>query len=401
MTIELTEASPPIDLAMPRAVALALSDLRVATVIPTADEDVWRVSGVQRVGALRVAGHDVRITPKLPISRLFFMLGYANGRRIWRDSDVDLDTDTDLMAAVAQAFIRQVRIALSTGLLQGYRTVDASESVVRGRIDFNRQLKRRTGIPSPIEISYDEFTADIDENRVLAGAIDRLLRLPQLEHGARRTLKHFSRLFIGVDLLPRGVPTPRVHFNRRNQRYRPAFELATLILRNGSLEHRHGTTRATGFLLNVAEIFEDFLSEAIREKIEPLGGKVTAQMRGTLDQANRLTIRPDIAWNVHGRVVAILDAKYKAEKPAGYPHADVYQMLAYCTRWGLDDGHLIYAAGQTEPIVHEIVGTSVRVHCHALNLDGQPSEILARVGELTTQVARLASAQDRRVLAEH
>ena len=31
----------------------------------------------------------------------------------------------------------------------------------------------------------------------------------------------------------------------------------------------------------------------------------------------------------------MIDAKYKAEKPAGYPNADLYQLLAYCTVLGL------------------------------------------------------------------
>ena len=45
---------------------------------------------------------------------------------------------------------------------------------------------------------------------------------------------------------------------------------------------------------------------------------------------------------------AVIDAKYKAEKPAGYPNADLYQMLAYCTALRLSDGHLVYAKGSAE-----------------------------------------------------
>jgi len=37
---------------------------------------------------------------------------------------------------------------------------------------------------------------------------------------------------------------------------------------------------------------------------------------------------------------AVVDAKYKAERASGFPNADLYQMLAYCTALGLRDGHL-------------------------------------------------------------
>ena len=41
-----------------------------------------------------------------------------------------------------------------------------------------------------------------------------------------------------------------------------------------------------------------------------------------------MVLRPDIVWKVRGSAVAVIDAKYKAEKPAGYPNADLYQLLA-------------------------------------------------------------------------
>lgn len=390
MSVHLVEASRPIDVAMPRVVALGLAEHKIATVVPTSDEGIWRVTSVQRVGVVLIAGHVVRIEPKLPIARLFFLLGYANGRRIWRDEDLDLDDDHGILAAVAQAFIRQVGSAVSKGLLQGYRSMRESAAVVRGRIDFGVQLKRRSGIPAPIEISYDEFTIDTDENRMLATAIDRLLRLPQLDHESRRMLKRLESMFVGVALVHRGAPRNSVYFDRRNERYRSAYELATLIVSNSSLEHRQGAVRASGFLINVAEIFEDFVSAAMKEVLERRGGAVTAQLKRHLDAATRLSIRPDIAWSNHTEVIAILDAKYKAGKPSGYPNADVYQMLAYCTRFGLNDGHLIYAAGEAEPTTHEIVGSAVRVHCHALNLEGSPEDVLKRVNALGAVIASAA-----------
>jgi 5-methylcytosine-specific restriction endonuclease McrBC regulatory subunit McrC len=34
----------------------------------------------------------------------------------------------------------------------------------------------------------------------------------------------------------------------------------------------------------------------------------------------------------------VVDVKYNAEQPAGYPNADLYQLLAYCTALGLRRG---------------------------------------------------------------
>jgi 5-methylcytosine-specific restriction enzyme subunit McrC len=50
------------------------------------------------------------------------------------------------------------------------------------------------------------------------------------------------------------------------------------------------------------------------------GGKVANQSRDYhLDEDDRVSLRPDILWRLDGQDVAVADAKYKAEKPAGYP----------------------------------------------------------------------------------
>lgn len=70
---------------------------------PTGWGYVQPPDGVQISGAARVAGVDLRIRPKLPIARLFFLLGCARDSRWWRDDDVDVSDSPDLMAAAAEA----------------------------------------------------------------------------------------------------------------------------------------------------------------------------------------------------------------------------------------------------------------------------------------------------------
>ena len=83
-------------------------------------------------------------------------------------------------------------------------------------------------------------------------------------------------------------------------------------------------------------------------------------------------LRPDIVWKIRGSAVAVIDAKYKAEKPAGYPNADLYQLLAYCTVLGLRSGHLVYAKGNEEPARHVVRRSGIEIFCHAVDLDQEP-----------------------------
>ena len=103
-----------------------------------------------------------------------------------------------------------------------------------------------------------------------------------------------------------------------------------------------------------------------------------------------MRLYPDIVWHVGGSPAAVIDAKYKAEKPRGYPNADLYQLLAYCTVLGLRTGHLVYARGNEEPTRYVVRGAGVEVVCHALDLDQSPDTLLAEVGKLAAAICHQA-----------
>jgi 5-methylcytosine-specific restriction enzyme subunit McrC len=74
------------------------------------------------------------------------------------------------------------------------------------------------------------------------------------------------------------------------------------------------------------KIFEDFVCVALREALRHRGGRFELQARGIhLDEAATVRVKPDFVWyGGVGRALAVVDAKYKAERPEGFPDADLY-----------------------------------------------------------------------------
>ena len=154
-----------------------------------------------------------------------------------------------------------------------------------------------------------------------------------------------------------------------------------------SVEHAAGTVAVNGFLIDMPQLFQDFVTVALREALEgAYGGRLAAEPLHHLDEAGRVRLYPDIVWHIGGAPVAVIDAKYKAEKPRGYPNADLYQLLAYCTVLGLRTGHLVYARGNEESTRHVVRGAGVEIVCHALELDQSPDAILAEVRGLAVAI---------------
>ncbi|MFJ5225116.1 McrC family protein [Streptomyces sp. NPDC088400] len=392
--VELVEHAPGTSVPLPDAVGRAIAASRIVDAAPDAyAPGRWVLRAGSKVGAVRVDVPDsapvtVRITPKVPVARLFFLLGYSLDPRGWRDGEVEVAEHRDLLPALAHAVERQVDRALKPGLLQGYLATEDSSLVVRGRVREAEQIRRRFGAALPVEIAYDEFTTDIAENRILRAAVDRLLRLPGVPRDVRRRLLHQRSRLVGVTPLVRGQELPAWHPTRLNSRYHQALHLARAVLDGSSAEHTAGGLRVDGFLFNMNKLFEDFVTLALREEFRGGDHLVRLQDSHHLDEAARIRMKPDlVVYGSGGRTPrAVVDAKYKAEKRDGYPDADLYQMLAYCTALGLPRGHLVYAKGNAPHTAHRVRYAGIFIHQHALDLDQRPPLLLNDIRAIARQV---------------
>lgn len=382
----LRENAPAARVALTTAEAEVLAALELAEV--TRDvSGTWLVAAGSKVGAVRLGCLQVTIKPKITIDRLLFLMGYAIKPTYWRDANVWLDVESNLPEALAHSFRRLAAGALEQGLLQGYRTVDESLPVLRGRIRVADQVSRRFGVGLPLEVTYDDFTVDIAENQILLAACVRLLRIPGIPPFVRHGLQRLRLQLADVSLLPNRTPLPAWTPSRLNARYHAALRLAELVLDRHSFEQRVGDIEVSGFVIDMWRVFEDFVSVALREALAPYGGSASLQHRMYLDQAQRVDLRPDFVWTGHDGRKIVVDAKYKAEKPAGFPQADLYQLLAYCTVLGVTQGHLVYAKGNEDEISHDVVGSPVALHCHTLDLSAEPSKLLEQVAGLAQRLS--------------
>ncbi|MFE2104989.1 McrC family protein [Kitasatospora sp. NPDC059463] len=400
-TVELVEHARPTPWTLDTAIGQALATSKIVDAAPDPyTPGVWLLRAGSKVGAVTVTapGADpvsVQITPKVSIARLLFLLGYATDSKGWRNDTVDVQQYADLLPALAHAFERQVERALRQGLIQGYRTIEDTALVVRGRIREADQIRRRFGAAIPVELRYDEFTADTPENQILRAAVERLLRLPGVPPLVSRRLLHHKARLADVSPLVRGVPLPAWRATRLNARYHQALHLARAVLRDSSVEHRAGDLRISCFLFDMNRLFEDFVTVALREALTSRhpGGRTVLQARHHLDEANTIRIRPDLVlYGPDDLPRAVVDAKYKAEKPDGFPEADLYQMLAYCTALGLGEGHLVYAKGNAPHAVHQVRGSGIVLHQYALDLDQPPTALLAEVADLADAVSAVAGS---------
>ena len=389
-TIEVQESGDGREFDLTVAQAASLEASKIVSVAPTGERR-WLVSGAGKVGVATVADMTVRITPKLPIGRIFFLLGFGRGFE-WRDDLVQYDTATDLVHVLADAFVRQADRALGRGVIQGYVERDEELAVVRGRMRYREQVTRRFGQITPLLVRYDDFTIDIAENQLVRAAAKLLRTVPGLNPIVARGLRAIMQRLDDVTELVPGRPLPTWRSTRRNSHYETVLWFASMVLRHQSVDLPAGDVQVNGFIVDMAKVFEDFVTAALADSLERIDGRVRAQDAQMLDVAGGVKMNPDLVWYRGGSPIAVIDAKYKVEKVAGYPNADLYQMLAYCTALDLPVGHLVYAKGNQAEQQMVVRGSGVRLHAHALDLELMPKELLAQVDALANKIYAGASA---------
>ena len=343
------------------------------------------------VGAVEIGGLSVLIQPKMDIPHLLWMASYAMGvfrqqeDRFFDFAENELVPDTLALALAAAA-----RRAFAQGLLHGYLTEEDALSTVRGRIRFDEQILRRFGAPLPAEVQYDEFTDDILANRLVKAAAHLVGRMRLRSEKARRDLGWVAGILDNVSLIE--FPPADVHqviFDRLNGHYRSVVELSRLILRHSAFESSRGRVRASGILMDMNQVFQEFVTVALREALglsnqtrQTFGERVI----DSLDEGGLVNLRPDLVWWNGRYCLFVGDAKYRRVTSTDFPNANIYQMLAYCTAAKSSWGLLVYAKGDSESGCHRIRHADKTIEVASIDLSGKPAEILDEVRRIAKRI---------------
>ena len=369
----------------------ALKDaLPSLTVQPAIGEDgVYSLRPGSTVGAVEISEMSVLIEPKIGIPQLLSLACYATTKLKTRPELFDFRRENALPDVLALALASAARRAFAQGLLRDYRTEEEALHTVRGRIRFDEQMRRRFGLLLPVEVRYDEFTDDILANRLVRAAAARLGGM-RLRPQARTGLGWVMAMLDNVS--PEEFPpnaVPEVRFDRLNEYYRQVVALSRLVLRHSAFESGRGDVRASGFLMDMNVVFQEFVTVALREALGVSDRAFLEKSIGSLDVGGRVRLRPDLTWWLGGECVFVGDAKYKNITGEKVPNADLYQLLAYVTALDLPGGLLVYAKGEADTAEHRVRHSGKRLEVAALDLSGTLDEVLDRVRGLADRVTAL------------
>jgi 5-methylcytosine-specific restriction enzyme subunit McrC len=155
--------------------------------------------------------------------------------------------------------------------------------------------------------------------------------------------------------LPERTNLRRIRYSPIRYPFRAVVERSWRIAQQGGYTSSHEEGRAEGVLLDVAELWEHLVLNAVRRAASPdvsveHGSDPLATQEHLFQSVMQPTqrmgrLKPDVTVRHQGQVIAIIDAKYKhlgnrADAPDGVERADRYQLASYLSALRSDTGVL-------------------------------------------------------------
>jgi 5-methylcytosine-specific restriction enzyme subunit McrC len=324
-----------------------LAKAGVLTLDPTGS--TLRLAFKAAVGVIVLDAYRIVVEPKFAFDgrRLVEWLCYAlevdppsaDLRRRWVSATTGF---FDLMAAALVAECRALRRA---GLRRDYRRQESVEPVLRGRLDFGRQVARRYGQADRLHVRHFDRDVAVWENEACEAALRKAVRLaedPDLAREAAELAKAFPRsanLRRTVAALGRN---PR--YTRGNQRYRPAHAWARMLLNDHGIDDLlvDSGAAADAFMVDMNRLWEAVVRRMAADAASSMNGMLVRaagpdRIRVQGDVGNASSFLPDALIGFTDTPSRIpVDAKYKKYAAQGVSASDVHQLTTYAQAYAVD-----------------------------------------------------------------
>lgn len=309
----------------------------------------WRITPSGWVGFLPVTrdlGLDIR--PKVPIANLLRMFEYAYSLRSveFHKEIAGCATLDDFYSKLAQILSTRILHRARRGFYRGYIPAAEDLPAVRGRIDVRRHVSMPCATAMPCH--FEEHTADVVDNQILAWTLSRIAQSSSLGDSARplvrnalRTVRNAAteRPFRAADCVDR-------LYNRLNGDYEQLHLLCRFFLDHTGPTLTDGEAHTVPFVVNMARLFELFVAEWLRAYFRTHAPRynIRWQDHATLGDYDQLQFNIDIVLRDRelARDIAVIDAKYKV--PDRVSNADVGQITLYAQLRDCRDAVLVYPA---------------------------------------------------------
>ncbi|HFD4051846.1 TPA: McrC family protein [Vibrio parahaemolyticus] len=332
---------------------------------------------INYVGVLETpCGTRIEILPKISEQEdsqsatkvLLKMLSTVHKLNMHRFENTSLQTlNRPLFEALIGFFLKEVSDVIKKGIRSQYNRVQERKPYLKGQLQTSKQLNQRPGCLNSFHISYDEFSPDRAENRLIRSALNQVMKWSKNSDNLRLG----SELQFALDDIPcsknYAFDFRQWSKERSLVHYRTVKPWCELILSYCSPVSLSGLHNGISMLFPMENLFERYVAIRLGKSLQPsLKLKTQANSCALVTHKPRsgksqewFRLKPDIVVNdkTSHEPLYVADTKWKridekqatAKQKYGISQSDMYQMFAYGQNYLGGSGvvYLIYPAHES------------------------------------------------------
>jgi len=250
--------------------------------------------------------------------------------------------NTTLLDIYIQEYLKEVTLLLRKGLRKQYRFVEDNTTTLKGRLLFHKQIQKNLIHKERFYTSHQTYDKNHKLNQILLKALNILhdIAKPVFIDSINRLKLDFPELD-SINVTESTFKS--ISYNRNNNQYQKAIELAKLIILNFSPDIQTGNNNVIAILFDMNDLWEKYVYRLLSK--DQIKGNFKVSYQNRMKFWNNKLIKPDIVLKkeIDGtEQTFIIDTKWKlidSNKPSDN---DLKQMYVYNMYWDSFKSILLY-----------------------------------------------------------
>jgi 5-methylcytosine-specific restriction enzyme subunit McrC len=334
-----------------------LSAGKYAGVIRTRQETIHVYPKIFDTGNNRALAQEDASFSSYVFSHILWWMSYSKHLRLPK-TFASFDTmGSDFLEVLIYFFAYYTDELVSNYAFNAYTMEEENLSMVRGRIKFNEYVSNASrGEWHMVPCEFSEFQYDNGLNQIIL-YVAKLLYPFTREQKTKRLLDNILHQLREVTSKHITVSDcDKVHLNPLFEEYAVVLDYCRMFLSNSEVSTTNNDISVFSFLVNTERLFEDFINGFVQSNRKELEiRKITPQKEDHLGihratEGKSFHVKMDYLIEMNDGRRLIADAKYKriydtktdGEANYGISNSDVFQMISYSYRKGIDNIYLLY-----------------------------------------------------------
>jgi len=297
---------------------------------------------------------NIVVKPRFGDKIFNYLVSYAYGIYLPKGFSSSSDSKADSLWLIALMWKATLQKAMTKSQIpKEYQKFQKNLSTYRGQLNISQHIKHNLFDKSKFYCNYRKLTMDTTINQTIRQTY-KILKKRGYGNLLNDIVEYDTMLqSFGVQAKEVNLKSiANIRYSKLNIYYKKVMELSSLILKSESKSSDKTSTNSDSFsyFFDIAELWENYLLKVLQKHL-PNFNIYSPNERGGIslfDDGCR-EIRPDIIIEKNGKVIAILDAKYKwyskigkyANEANAVSRDDLYQMSTYLYHYGKDSEKII------------------------------------------------------------